>query len=81
MLVTTAMDIQDLNQYLRHNTQIILLNDDRSHLLFQSREVDDNRDGKSDALYLDLEFPLNPTENVHRFQLILFFEYKLKVSY
>mgnify|MGYP001793942756 len=38
-----------------------------------------NQDGKSDTFYLDLEFPVKSTEYVHKFQLLLFFEYRLKV--
>lgn len=39
-----------------------------------------NQDGKSDTFYLDLEFPMKNTEDIYKFQLLLFFEYKLKVS-
>lgn len=31
-------------------------------------------------LYFDIEIPVTTTEDVHRFQMLLLFEYKLKVS-
>ncbi|XP_067931768.1 transmembrane protein 231-like [Watersipora subatra] len=44
----------------------------------KSREDDANRDGKNDVLYFDMEIPVNNTENIHKFQLLLFFECRLK---
>ena len=45
----------------------------------QSREEDENSDGKPDQLIFSLEMPLVDTEVVLGVQLLLFFDYKLHV--
>ena len=45
----------------------------------QSREEDENSDGKPDQLIFSLEMPLVDTEVVLGVQLLLFFDYKLQV--
>ena len=48
-------------------------------LSLQSREEDENSDGKPDQLIFSLEMPLVDTEVVLGVQLLLFFDYKLHV--
>ena len=45
----------------------------------QSREEDENSDGKPDQLIISLEMPLVDTEVILGVQLLLFFDYKLHV--
>ena len=51
-----------------------------SILFFQSREEDENGDGRPDLLRFNLEMPLLDTENVVGVRLVLFFYYKLLVG-
>lgn len=48
--------------------------------LFQSREPDENGDGKADGLEFKLEMPFVDSEKVVGVKLLLFFEYTLHVS-
>ena len=50
------------------------------HHHLQSREVDENGDGRFDYLDFNLEMPINGNEDVRSVQLLLFFHYKLHVS-
>lgn len=42
-----------------------------------SREVDKNHDSKNEFLTLTVKIPLEESEEIHRIQLLLFFDYKL----
>ena len=46
----------------------------------QSREEDENGDGKYDALHLTLQMPLLDTEHIQAVKLLLTFDYKMSVS-
>ena len=50
-------------------------------MVFQSREDDENGDGKSDILYYQMDMPLLDSEQVYGVELLLIFDYKLYVSY
>lgn len=49
--------------------------------LFQSRDEDRNGDGYPDSLLLDIEVPVKDTEKIMGVKLLLFFEYRLYVSF
>ena len=40
--------------------------------LFQSAELDDNRDGKPDRIELNLQMPLAPTESINSFTALVY---------
>jgi hypothetical protein len=44
----------------------------------QSREVDDNGDGLTDRLELNLQTPLLQGESVHAASVFVFFEYRVR---
>ena len=50
-------------------------------IFFQSYETDNNRDGKNDVLNFEIQVPTKSTENIHSVQLLMFFDYKLHVSF
>ncbi|KAJ8303244.1 hypothetical protein KUTeg_019640, partial [Tegillarca granosa] len=64
----TYSTFQRYNQMQQQNLRIPLI---------QSREEDNDRDGKADGLIFKLEMPLQDTENVLGVKLFLFFDYRL----
>ena len=49
-------------------------------LSFKSWEKDVNLDGKYDSLHFNIEVPLADSEAIHSVQLLLIFDYQLRVS-
>lgn len=45
--------------------------------LFQSAELDDNRDGRTDRVEIALQMPLAPKEQIHGFTALVYFNTKL----
>lgn len=51
--------------------------------VFQSSELDDNRDGITDRIEINLQMPLSPFENIYGFSALIYCNTKLqsKVKY
>lgn len=45
--------------------------------LFQSAELDDNRDGRTDRVEIALQMPLAPQETIHGFTALVYFDTKV----
>lgn len=50
-------------------------------MLIKVREEDLNGDGISDVLYFNTQIALTENESIHGITVLLFFDYKLSVSY
>lgn len=68
-----------LNLFYSTSKQINELNGVHLRIpLFQSAELDDNRDGKTDRIEIAMQMPLAPTETVHGFTALVYCNSRLE---